>query len=122
MLNESPAPLSISSEVSSLPGQTTQAQPHGPAPTRSCPPGPIPAAPPALVRRDEHGVDWIAFQYSKDRVRTEYCIRCDVESIDLTSLSKSFRKQNCVRTLARCFLTNSFRLLTEKVQWLVGRS
>ncbi|KAK9322602.1 hypothetical protein V1517DRAFT_322968 [Lipomyces orientalis] len=98
MLNESPAaPLSISSEVSSLHGQNAQAQPHGgPAPTRTCPPGPIPAAPPALVRRDEHGVDWIAFQYSKDRVRTEYCIRCDVESIDLTSLSKSFRKQNCI--------------------------
>ncbi|KAK9389588.1 hypothetical protein V1515DRAFT_613769 [Lipomyces mesembrius] len=96
LLNESPTPLSISSDVSLLPSQATQAQPHRPTPTRSCPPGPIPAAPPALVRRDEHGVNWIAFQYSKDRVRTEYCIRCDVESIDLTTLSKLFRKLNCI--------------------------
>ncbi|KAK9354088.1 hypothetical protein V1523DRAFT_395849 [Lipomyces doorenjongii] len=96
LLNESPTPLSISTDVSLLPSKATQAQPHRPTPTRSCPPGPIPAAPPALVRRDEHGVNWIAFQYSKDRVRTEYCIRCDVESIDLTSLSKLFRKLNCI--------------------------
>ncbi|KAK9241203.1 hypothetical protein V1525DRAFT_2188 [Lipomyces kononenkoae] len=97
LLNESPTQLSLSSDVSALTSsQTTQPQTHRPTPTRSCPPGPIPAAPPALVRRDEHGVDWIAFQYSKDRVRTEYCIRCDVESIDLTKMSKIFRKLNCI--------------------------
>ncbi|KAK9466261.1 hypothetical protein V1512DRAFT_27323 [Lipomyces arxii] len=60
------------------------------------PPGPIPAAPPSLVRRDEHGVDWIAFQYSKDRVRTEYCIRCDVDTVDVSILSKPFRRANCI--------------------------
>ncbi|KAK9375358.1 uncharacterized protein V1513DRAFT_442680 [Lipomyces chichibuensis] len=96
LLNDPPTQLSMSTDVSLLPTQATQPQPHRPTPTRSCPPGPIPAAPPALVRRDEHGVNWIAFQYSKDRVRTEYCIRCDVESIDLTNLSKLFRKVNCI--------------------------
>ncbi|KAK9368807.1 hypothetical protein V1509DRAFT_658472 [Lipomyces kononenkoae] len=90
LLNQSPTQLSIQTAASQ------PCQPHRPTPTRSCPPGPIPAAPPALVRRDEHGVDWIAFQYSKDRVRTEYCIRCDVESIDLTKMSKLFRKLNCI--------------------------
>ncbi|KAK9463341.1 uncharacterized protein V1516DRAFT_617472 [Lipomyces oligophaga] len=64
--------------------------------SKFCASGPIPAAAPALVRRDERGVDWIAFQYSKERVRTEYCIRCDVGSIDISSLSRVFRKNNCI--------------------------
>ncbi|KAK9477940.1 hypothetical protein V1514DRAFT_94186 [Lipomyces japonicus] len=63
---------------------------------KSFPPGPIPAAPPSFIRRDEHGVDWIAFQYSKNRVRTEYCIRCDISSVNVQSLSVHYRNHNCI--------------------------
>ncbi|KAK9456058.1 hypothetical protein V1511DRAFT_457726 [Dipodascopsis uninucleata] len=83
------------SSQSSLPSNS-KSKSYGHRSNRSCPPGPIPAAPPALVRRDEHGVEWIAFQYSKDRVRTEYCIRCDIDSVDVNMLSRSFRKDNCI--------------------------
>jgi hypothetical protein len=59
-------------------------------------PGPIPATTPLVVRRDGNGVQWISFEYSRDRVKMEYTIRCDVESINTDALSPEFKSENCV--------------------------
>jgi hypothetical protein len=65
-------------------------------------PGPIPATTPLVVRQDQNGVQWIAFEYSRDRVKMEYTIRCDVESIDVNSLTQDFKTENCVYPRACC--------------------
>jgi hypothetical protein len=65
-------------------------------------PGPIPATTPPVVRQDGNGVQWIAFEYSRDRVKMEYTIRCDVESVDTESLSPEFKQENCVYPRACC--------------------
>lgn len=59
-------------------------------------PGPIPATTPMLVRQDQDGVQWIAFHYSRDRIKLEYTIRCDVESVDVEALKEDFKAANCV--------------------------
>lgn len=59
-------------------------------------PGPIPATTPLVVRQDNNGVQWIAFEYSRDRVKMEYTIRCDVESVNTDNLPTDFRTDNCV--------------------------
>lgn len=59
-------------------------------------PGPIPATTPLVVRQDNNGVQWIAFEYSRDRVKMEYTIRCDVESVNTDNLAADFRTDNCV--------------------------
>ena len=59
-------------------------------------PGPIPATTPLVVRQDQNGVQWIAFEYSRERVKLEYTIRCDVESVDTNSLKDEFKTANCV--------------------------
>ncbi|RWA04080.1 hypothetical protein EKO27_g11028 [Xylaria grammica] len=56
-------------------------------------PGPIPATTPLVVRQDNNGVQWIAFEYSRDRVKMEYTIRCDVESVNTDELSADFRTE-----------------------------
>ncbi|KAG8525873.1 uncharacterized protein KY384_000633 [Bacidia gigantensis] len=68
----------------------------------SAAPGPIPATTPLVVRQDNNGVQWIAFEYSKDRVKMEYTIRCDVESVNVDELSKEFKENNCVYPRAFC--------------------
>ncbi|KAL6718869.1 hypothetical protein ACLMJK_003103 [Lecanora helva] len=65
-------------------------------------PGPIPATTPLVVRQDNNGVQWIAFEYSRDRVKMEYTIRCDVESVLTDSLPTDFRTDNCVYPRACC--------------------
>ena len=65
-------------------------------------PGPIPATTPLVVRQDNNGVQWIAFEYSRDRVKMEYTIRCDVESVNTESLPNDFRTENCVYPRACC--------------------
>lgn len=65
-------------------------------------PGPIPATTPLVVRQDNNGVQWIAFEYSRDRVKMEYTIRCDVESVNVDSLSPEFKTENCVYPRACC--------------------
>ena len=65
-------------------------------------PGPIPATTPLVVRQDNNGVQWIAFEYSRDRVKMEYTIRCDVESVNTDSLPSDFRTDNCVYPRACC--------------------
>lgn len=65
-------------------------------------PGPIPATTPLVVRQDGNGVQWIAFEYSRDRVKMEYTIRCDVESVNVEQLAAEFRTENCVYPRACC--------------------
>jgi len=65
-------------------------------------PGPIPATTPLVVRQDQNGVQWIAFEYSRDRVKMEYTIRCDVESVNTEELSAEFKQENCVYPRACC--------------------
>lgn len=65
-------------------------------------PGPIPATTPLVVRQDNNGVQWIAFEYSRDRVKMEYTIRCDVESVNVENLSLEFKTENCVYPRACC--------------------
>ena len=59
-------------------------------------PGPIPATTPLVIRQDQNGVQWIAFEYSRDRVKMEYQIRCDVESVAIEELTSEFKTANCV--------------------------
>jgi len=59
-------------------------------------PGPIPATTPLVVRQDSNGVPWIAFEYSRDRVKIEYTIRCDAESVDTATLTQQFKSENCI--------------------------
>ncbi|KAI0124697.1 hypothetical protein BJ170DRAFT_597554 [Xylariales sp. AK1849] len=65
-------------------------------------PGPIPATTPLVVRQDNNGVQWIAFEYSRDRVKMEYTIRCDVESVNTDELSSESKTENCVYPRACC--------------------
>jgi hypothetical protein len=65
-------------------------------------PGPIPATTPLVVRQDGNGVQWIAFEYSRDRVKMEYTIRCDVESVTTEELPQEFKQENCVYPRACC--------------------
>lgn len=65
-------------------------------------PGPIPATTPLVVRQDESGVQWILFEYSRDRVKMEYTIRCDVESVNVDTLASDFKNENCVYPRACC--------------------
>lgn len=69
-------------------------------------PGPIPATTPLVVRQDNNGVQWIAFEYSRDRVKMEYTIRCDVESVNVENLSADFKNENCVYPRACCDKSN----------------
>jgi hypothetical protein len=54
------------------------------------------------VRQDQNGVQWIAFEYSRDRVKMEYTIRCDVESVNTDELTAEFKTENCVYPRACC--------------------
>ena len=85
--------------VPSLPSATSSNAPNNQTPTSansSAAPGPIPATTPLVVRQDNNGVQWIAFEYSRDRVKMEYTIRCDVESVRTDNLSQEFKAENCV--------------------------
>lgn len=81
--------------MSNLPPPSNSANP-------TAAPGPIPATTPLVVRQDNNGVQWIAFEYSRDRVKMEYTIRCDVESVNTEELSQEFKSANCVYPRACC--------------------
>ncbi|KIV77106.1 hypothetical protein PV11_08937 [Exophiala sideris] len=76
--------------------QQQQQTPSNMPPNSNAAPGPIPATTPLVVRQDNNGVQWISFEYSRDRVKMEYTIRCDVESVDANALSQEFKSENCV--------------------------
>jgi hypothetical protein len=86
------------------PGTAPGLHQQGPGPgiNPSAAPGPIPATTPLVVRQDQNGVQWIAFEYSRDRVKMEYTIRCDVESVDVKTLPQDFKTENCVYPRACC--------------------
>jgi hypothetical protein len=99
------APVSMGSASSTSPQNGAPLS----TPTTSAPgvnpnaaPGPIPATTPLVVRQDTNGVQWIAFEYSRDRVKMEYTIRCDVESVNQDELSAEFKTENCVYPRACC--------------------
>ncbi|KAI8305939.1 hypothetical protein K4K61_004958 [Colletotrichum sp. SAR11_59] len=112
MKTEPQVPLQLQ-KPQSTPMQHAQHPQNGAAlntPTGSTPggvnpnaaPGPIPATTPLVVRQDQNGVQWIAFEYSRDRVKMEYTIRCDVESVNTDELSAEFKTENCVYPRACC--------------------
>ena len=49
-------------------------------------PGPIPATTPLVVRQDNNGVQWIAFEYSRDRVKMEYTIHAPANGVVTSTL------------------------------------
>ncbi|KAI9367612.1 hypothetical protein BJX61DRAFT_537917 [Aspergillus egyptiacus] len=85
-----------------LPASNTNHQSPNLGGSSSAAPGPIPATTPLVVRQDSNGVQWIAFEYSRDRVKMEYTIRCDVESVNVDNLSQEFKTENCVYPRACC--------------------
>ncbi|KAI9882446.1 MAG: hypothetical protein M1823_005807 [Watsoniomyces obsoletus] len=104
-----PAPLAPQGSVGSaaaagLPGTTSGpgGSSSGTGANANAAPGPIPATTPLVVRQDHNGVQWIAFEYSRDRVKMEYQIRCDVESVNVDRLSAEFKTDNCVYPRACC--------------------
>jgi hypothetical protein len=72
-------------------------------------------------------VQWIAFEYSRDRVKMEYTIRCDVESIKIEELAQEFKSENCVYPRAMChkeaYKGNRFHYETEcnTVGWALAQ-
>ncbi|KAI1631033.1 hypothetical protein F4809DRAFT_654340 [Biscogniauxia mediterranea] len=91
-----PQPNQNGGQLSTPTGSTT------PGINNNAAPGPIPATTPLVVRQDNNGVQWIAFEYSRDRVKMEYTIRCDVESVSTDELSADFKTENCVYPRACC--------------------
>lgn len=85
---------STSSLTNASPFTPSHRKSHSSSP--SAPPGPIPATTPTVVRRDEQGIEWIAFEYSKERVKSTYTIRCDIETVILDKLPAEFKKENCI--------------------------
>ncbi|KAF5855519.1 hypothetical protein ETB97_009081 [Aspergillus alliaceus] len=86
----------------SIPASSVHHQNSAIGASTSAAPGPIPATTPLVVRQDSNGVQWIAFEYSRDRVKMEYTIRCDVESVNVDNLSQEFKTENCVYPRACC--------------------
>ncbi|OLL23715.1 hypothetical protein NEOLI_005393, partial [Neolecta irregularis DAH-3] len=69
----------------------------------SGPSGPIPASKPIGIIRDANGVEWITFEYSRERVKTDYKIRADVGGVDVErGLSDDFKVENCIYPRAHC--------------------
>ena len=66
-----------------------------PGGNQSAAPGPIPATTPLVVSKKD-GVAWLKFEYSRDRIKNMYEIRCDVEKVDAKSLPAEFKESNCV--------------------------
>lgn len=64
-------------------------------------PGPIPATTPLITKQDKNGVQWISFEYSKDRIKVPYEIRCDVEAVEVSKLPNDHKDQNCIYPRAR---------------------
>ncbi|MCJ1481885.1 hypothetical protein MMC06_002045 [Schaereria dolodes] len=99
-----PGPITANHSAPGPPGPSNgihQNQPGGGVNPNAAP-GPIPATTPLVVRQDNNGVQWIAFEYSRDRVKMEYTIRCDVESVNVESLTSEFKTENCVYPRACC--------------------
>ncbi|ORE18493.1 hypothetical protein BCV71DRAFT_179450 [Rhizopus microsporus] len=42
------------------------------------------------------GVEWVSFVYSHHRTLRKYCIRTDLDKVDISTLDEKFKKENCV--------------------------
>lgn len=98
---QSPVSQMKYSQISQSPSFSTSLQPatqSSPtsAQNREAAPGPIPATTPLVIKQDSNGVQWIMFEYSRDRVKVQYEIRCDVESVQVKNLPKDHKDANCV--------------------------
>lgn len=101
--NPVPGPPSLNNGMANnIPTNMPNTGQGGPGVNPNAAPGPIPATTPLVVRQDGNGVQWIAFEYSRDRVKMEYTIRCDVESVNVETLSQEFKTENCVYPRACC--------------------
>lgn len=49
-----------------------------------------------MVDTDSDGVVWIKFEYTRNRVKWLYRIRCDVDTVSETQLTDEFRRENCI--------------------------
>jgi hypothetical protein len=65
-------------------------------------PGPIPTTTLLTVYQDSNSVQWIVIEYSRDCIKMEYTIQCDVESVNVDTLSPEFKTENCVYPCACC--------------------
>ncbi|KAI0379106.1 hypothetical protein F5Y04DRAFT_272175 [Hypomontagnella monticulosa] len=97
-----PGPLGTSQQPQNGGQLSTPTGSSTPGVNNNAAPGPIPATTPLVVRQDNNGVQWIAFEYSRDRVKMEYTIRCDVESVNTDELTSDFKTENCVYPRACC--------------------
>ena len=106
MQRPAPAPVTTNGTPSTTSSTTNGMHPNTPSNgagvNSNAAPGPIPATTPLVVRQDNNGVQWIAFEYSRDRVKMEYTIRCDVESVNVDNLGPDFKTENCVYPRACC--------------------
>ncbi|KAH7304169.1 hypothetical protein B0I35DRAFT_414648 [Stachybotrys elegans] len=66
-----------------------------PVTTSNVAPGSV-ATTPRVAGQDGNNVQWLAFEYSRGRVKMEYTIRCDVESVVIEDLTPDFKQENCV--------------------------
>jgi hypothetical protein len=101
-LNRPAAPLGPPQHQANGPQMQNNVPGGPPGVNPNAAPGPIPATTPLVVRQDNNGVQWIAFEYSRDRVKMEYTIRCDVESVNVDTLTPEFKTENCVYPRACC--------------------
>lgn len=49
-----------------------------------------------ITRIGADGVEWMSFEYTRDRQAWTYNIRCDIDTVDESHLSKHFRDENCI--------------------------
>jgi hypothetical protein len=86
---------------SNMPTDSTGSSSTSAAISARAPESPDPAkAAPIILREDQNGVLWMAFEYSRDGMKMEYTIRTDTESVNVDELSEDFKAGNCLYTRA----------------------
>lgn len=94
-----PGPMSSTLNTPTGPqsnGNGLQSEPPSGGVNPNMAPEPIPVTTPLVVRQDNNRVQWIAFEYPRDRVKMEYTIRCGVELVSVEQLAPDFKTENCV--------------------------
>lgn len=51
------------------------------------------------------GVEWVSFVYSHHRTLRRYCIRTDLDKVDISILDDKFKKENCVSIISIYFFS-----------------
>ena len=52
------------------------------------------------VTENRDGVEWVSFVYSHHRILRRYCIRTDLDKVDISQLDEKFKRDNCVSNAA----------------------